>query len=426
MVTIKEWKARGGKLPGEKGFDIEAVKKDVEVTKRKKIEKRKVSKAPKPITVGPSTPIDKKTLLTDTPQQIFDLNFTEEQVKGIKSAGGHLPKAIQEAVAAGEYNIVEDVSQSSQIQTTGLTSIGFSGGTLSGMFAKKIVAKGLKPVIGKIGKIIGKPATNTVTQKLSQNWLIKLITGANTKTITSLNPATGMETVRIITTNAGVSPTKIAAIITMGGIGAVGSKAWSDHLTVDNLIGSLDIAARDATEQAVWETDPVRKAELLALAKEAREMKKDVLDYSTWEQILRWTPLGVSAAAARIVASAPLTSHINDKINESILNQQTPEELQAEKDASFQAGLDITHAKSIANEKKIIALRAQAKDVTDEKEIAVVIKSIKFWEEKRERDEKSAREEAEWLGEYWLEYDILKDKADQNRRPSNLNFGLLG
>ena len=105
-----------------------------------------------------------------------------------------------------------------------------------------------------------------------------------------------------------------------------------------------------------------------------------------------------------------------------------------------QASVDLTNQKKIETNAKINEENAKAAALQRElnleyqgqrreedlnAQLKATKDTIKFWEEKRERDEASARQETIWLAEYWLAYAKQKDKMAQDSRPSNLKFGLL-
>lgn len=419
MVTIKEFMARGGKVPGTKGVTMKSLKKDISRVKKRKPKKK--TTAPKPITVGPSTPIDRETLLKDTPQptqQKFKLNFTQDIAEGISSGKLKVSEEIRQAVEAGEFNVVSDISQATQTQTTGVTGIGITGGSLAGMFAnlagKGGVAKNLVTPTGKLVQTTLGTASafvvNTKTKGMVMSYAARLVAQFKKPPVVA-----GMLMIGIYTAiKESRSGEVLGKFVGMEeAVQMVGMPKWL----------SYEFASEVGTPEA-W-----------ALFEESRELERALLeDQEMWDEVISKIPWANALRGLEKFRAAGIASGlIWDKLAEMRKYQQdnnlTEDDMyrigREEKKANDIAVIDYYNTERIINEKEVLALKAEADDEEDAETLKILKETIQFWEDKRERDEKSAREETKWNAEFWLAYQKLKDKIASDSKPSNLNFGLI-
>ena len=366
--------------------------------------------------------------LEATPTTFPDFSF--EQIEKIKSGTLKANPEVTAAVMSGELigrspaergvTPLEHTKAFLGIESLGIEHylVALSGIGSLGRAGTK--AKGATQ-IGKLTK--GTVAANTKTTRLSTNWLMKIITGTNSKTVTTVDAITGVARTSVVTTRSGMEVARIAALIGGGVVGTVGTKAWAQHLRVDNLIGSLSIAARDA-----------RQAGLIDEAERAQAMLDDVLDQSTWDVILsNIAGINVLAITTKIIKQSILTNEINRKINDDIRLQQETGETEDDKWARIKqeeadqdkASIDYynTERKKMFRWEEEARRAERAAKRTDEKKARN--EDARFWAEQAELQRKLEAEERIAIANFWIAYRKAAQIAANDSRPSNLNFGLL-
>ena len=202
-----------------------------------------------------------------------------------------------------------------------------------------------------------------------------------------------------------------------------------------------------------------------SLVDEAEKAKYEILDLSTWEKIIRFTPAAFILINKKIqgaVAGAAVTTKIiedkkkqqeegtteadywderreeqaeQDKAAVDYYNEQrkimvdweneAKLAVEREKQDIFEAGAKRTRAAELglAGEKQAIfeasAARTRAANIKAREEEAA------FWRKERAKQSQMEAEDRKAIADFWLAYRKEVLKLANDNRPSNLNFGLL-
>jgi len=225
-------------------------------------------------------------------------------------------------------------------------------------------------------------------------------TAAQTKKLlTESGEKVGMSTIRAVTT---------ASLI----IGAIGTYPWAGHLKLDNVIGGLSIAIRDANEAGDIEG-----------AEEAQQKLDDVLNPSLWTEIIGLIPYAnVLQEVKRGMGAAQTYAAIQSKITEDIkIKQETGQsdndywdnrrKEQAEQDRA---------AVDYYNEQRKLMVKWEREAADDKRD-----SDAKFWRKEREKQMQAEAEDRQAIADFWEQYKLEMQKMQANSRPSQLNFGGL-
>ena len=238
------------------------------------------------------------------------------------------------------------------------------------------------PQVGKSAEVVGTFTKNVMSPKVTASWIQKL--GSHLK-----------------------SPTAVAGYI----VASVGGIPWGAHLTVDNLIGSLQIVIRDADKAGLYEE-----------ADAAQDMLDEVLDPTLWQKMLQVAPLGIPViyAAARIVKTAIMSAGIHKMIRaekrEQIATGTTDDDLFDKRIEDRAAAAVIAEDASIAKYDKLYELRRQAQEDDRDEDAAI-------FDARMRANEKIRKQIRDETADFWLEYDKQKLKDDNTK--SHLNFGII-
>lgn len=434
MVTIKEWVAKGGKLPGEKGFDIEAVKEDVARTKRR----RRRRKREAAVVTTPPQPIPEPGM-----RQIAAVE------EGIKQTPAQVPLGATDVVTATDGTIsfraedglihIIDPTGMEYIEPPGMARPITSDDMLMivpGGIGKKVGQKALWTSANIVEANIGKLAlkgglakayqSNTKTARLIKNWLAKKLF-TTTKTVTSTNPATGKVTSTIISSVGGTKPLVIAGVV-------IGSLAW----VVEKSLGGKNFAgflgkeeAAQAAGLAIW---MAQGADDYDAYWAAREIQKDLLDPGKMNELSSYIPYKNVADGIVDYAEAALAAgEIMDQI---MLDKQTAEEkgesgpeywkrVNKQNDDREKALIDYYNEerkKQFDYEQAAYKASRKAQRAADKK---FYREQARYWARQRDLEREKEVEDRQALAEFWLNYRKMVARMNDDNRPSNLKFGLL-
>lgn len=263
--------------------------------------------------------------------------------------------------------------------------------------------------------------TNRIIQRLHKNAPNQIgKVGANTKLIKK-----GQRYAKRVV-KAMKQPKTVGPLIAAAIVGAIGFSAysypWAAHLDIDNIIPIYTMQERDLREMG---------ADDLADELAAGRMEFINKSQSNWEaQIPGWNILWrkkeeIKAIMAGEAAKKQAREDIENGIIESPSNVDWDEIRRKEEEAQKR----ITDYR-IEEEKKLLKFEEEAYD-RDMKEDA------EFWRNEREEQRKKEKEQLKWQRDFWKQYrkEIMEmerkqamelNKLYENKKPSQLNFGLLG
>ncbi len=173
-------------------------------------------------------------------------------------------------------------------------------------------------------------------------------------------------------------------------------------------------------EQKFLITDAVRTGDW-SLVDEAEVAKYEVLTLSTWEKILRLSPLSFLLINKKIqgaLAGAKITSKIIDDKKKQQEEGTTEEDYWSER--RKEQAEDDKAAIDYYNEQRELMIeweREAKKDARNE--------DAAFWRKEKVKQRKLEAEDRKAIADFWLEYKKETIKMASDNRPSNLNFGLL-
>lgn len=309
--------------------------------------------------------------------------------------------------------------------------------------------KGIDTGIRKMGANL-----NPENKKKMMDWVMGLWNKLSTKVVRQqvFDEKTGRMTSKIIANTPAVN-VRSAAVVAAWTVGTLvtvtasvmGSKAWADHLDVDNLLGNLNMVERDARQAAIYETDPAKKQELLDISDEAGQTIRDIASppEGFWEHFLAWFPgINVMAKATEIRREGAWAQtkiqmirdleRMDDAgMDEESKRLKTEETiLEAKKNHN-----DYYNSERLRVEKEILDMKAMAASSERDLEKQFYEEAARTWEEYGRQKRKEEEKDRIAIAKFWLEYKILAAQIEsRNKRgtylsdyetPSALGFGLL-
>ena len=398
MASIKDYVKKGGKLPGQEGFNKEAIQKDVNKRKQERASKAKqqtkkavVHKSVVTPTLGQNEfiPSTGGTSTAQTPEA----QFTQESVDLIKSGKAYVSKETQSIVDRDAFGIVTDKSQETQTEKTNALVIGagsFGTGAIKTAVPslEKLVASQTLLKVGTTGvtstatSTASKIAVNTFTKKATTTWLSKLATATT-------NPAFIVSTL----------------------IGTIGSYPFAGFIKEEALQTS-GFAVKTALDNG-----DVQGAE------EALELQKEILDPGMWGQILEKVPYAnVLVKLKDFYEAARLKLTIDEKVvSDMKIQQETGEtddvkwaRVKQEQSDQEQANIDYYNQER----KKLLQWEREAEEQQRNEDAA-------FWKKQREDQSRQEAADRQAQADFWAAYKKESAKQYADSRPSKLNFGLI-
>ena len=147
---------------------------------------------------------------------------------------------------------------------------------------------------------------------------------------------------------------------------------------------------------------------------EAAAARDDLLDYSNWEEILRWTPASIIIGFQKKLEGLRRSGELLDTL---AINQEAGRGMadeQEQEDNDYQANTDYYNRERINTEIEIQRIRAEG-------DTARLKRALDYEKELMKLEEADRKA----IAEFWLNYHELKRKISADNSPSNLNFGLL-
>lgn len=257
-------------------------------------------------------------------------------------------------------------------------------------------------------------------------------------------------------------------------VGAISTWAWDSHLKVDNLLGTLQITARDARKQGYVEE-----------AQELDAALDDVTNPSFYREVRAKLPFwNIYERGIEIVEAAALVKNINHQIDEENLykqengltendmwdirnkkkfdaelflqqnynenrarmfeyEQEAIRESQAISQARNMEEIDYYNQEAESQQqrqharekyeidyynKKQSESRKEQRDFLNETrraEIKARNEDAEFWRKEREKQYEREAEDRKAMADYWTQYRKQIAQQEDDSRPSNLKFGLL-
>lgn len=361
-MTIGDYVKKGGKLPGEKGFDANAIQKDVDKRKKEKEAATQQKAVVQPSPVKPTFE-----------QNEFIPN--KEQPQGFSQA----------EQPTQQPNILQKYFKTDQplSNRTGMMVVGINPFTFGGTTATSTLAKiGTSGVTKTATSTASRIATNTATRAATASWLSKLATYAK-------NPA----------------------VIVTGLMGAIGSYPFSGFIK-EEALQTLGFAVNTATRNG-----DIAGAEL------ALKQQSEILDPTLWDEIINKIPYANILTNLKDFYSAARTKlAVDSQYVEDMKIQQATGETEDQKWARVnqqqadqeKANIDYYNEQR----KQLIEWERQA---AQEQRNA----DAKFWAKEREKQRQKEKEDREAIAKFWEEYRKKAAKAAEDNRPSKLNFGLI-
>lgn len=289
-----------------------------------------------------------------------------------------------------------------------------------------------KTASGALGKIpssaqLGKVTTNTKTIAQTNSFFKRILT--STREVKSTNPKTGIVTTRIVETT---DPIKVATVV--GGITAIiGTYPWAEWAQGE-AIESINFASAKALATG----DP-------EIIRQFQEETNAVLDRNFWEKIARVLP-GTNLITGFLNKWNALEAQwkVNNKLlNDALIQQATgesendkwarvrQEEVESEKlvidyyneqrKLIVEWELEAKAAAQIAQSREY----ASGQEDTRAAEIKARNEDAAFWAAQAAKQRELEAEDRIAVAEFWIAYRKAAQKAQDEQRPSNLNFGLL-
>ena len=256
--------------------------------------------------------------------------------------------------------------------------------------AAGILRAGTRVVVGQItgataakadilaitGTAAGQIATNTVTQKLTSNLLVK----------------------------AGFT---VAAVFMIEKIASTYPFA---KFEISEALQALGIARWQATEAGRGD-----------LVEGLDQLQEEILNPEGWENVISKTPYIniIRAAQKNIDAAVASTAVFNKLIKDKEENPEEDFEARLTRIREEELEMDKANVDYYNDErKKMLKFEEEAAD-RDMKEDA------KFWAAERAKQRKKEAEDRQAIADFWSAYRKTAQRLNDNSRPSNLNFGLL-
>ena len=303
-----------------------------------------------------------------------------------------------------------------------ITKIGASkipGLSLPQSFARIPYNKIIKPV-SQIGKtIVSKtgtvaPVQTTVKQAgIIKKLLTKIIT--NKKTITVTNSA-GEVSEQVITSTGWKAPLAVVGI-------TIAAAGW----VIEKSIGGQNFGKFIGVEESSQAAGIAVSTAMYAGDEEnyykARALQKDILSNESINEIGKMPYKNVADS-------------LNNYARDVLAAGEIMDDVMANKFANGEANTTEFWAQyaedKYTSERALIELQDMKIKAGEDRAVEARDEDAEFWREYREEAEKSAREETEWQGNYWLNYKKMAlalekeaQKAREESTPSSLNFGLL-
>lgn len=401
--SIAEYVAQGGALPGAKGFDVEAVKKDVA---RRKSSSSKSSYKP-PIGASAISAFEAGLPEGDPTinKNIFDPNANITLKEGFKMiTDNKYIRAIQDFVdasgarearekrARGELLSPEEERAANDI--SGRLIFG-SGGTvtLTASTFSKLNTAGVKHIVGKApGLITNNIPVNTKTIKLTTKIIAKAFS-------------------------------KKAVAFYGAWMASVGMGIWANAEAPEGIIfPTTKFLIPEAQRTGDW-------TEVNA----ANELAAEASDMNIWEKIISWSPAGVIPGAInKLKGNAEGVKILTKYTNDQQIKQETGQtEAEYWKQRNIEQAEQEKNAVDYYNEQRKLqvkweqdAYNASRKAQRKEDRKAYEAEA-EYWAKQKELEREKAEADRIAIAEYWLEYRKLAQKISDDNRPSALNFGLI-
>ncbi len=394
MGTIKDWIKRGGKLPGQKGFDVKAVEEDVA--------KRKAEA--QPVTTQEAAPTASQNIVQQAQQQPQLLDILGRPIpiapvalppesfgEGIK-LDPNRPRGMQnvadtfravfgpERIQANTNNLILNYGLEAASNNPLTTALVVAGGVvgLSQAFGKTAAATGFSNVYPGANVALKGHAINSATTRLTGKMLGKV--------------GFTMAAAAFIASSVGTYPfAKFEIVEGLDKIGYARTRAMGE--------GRFDLV--DALNQ----------------------LQDEILNPEGWDAILQKIPFAnVYNSVTQNIKAAEASRQVFDKLIEDektkIETGQTDAELRKknkeEEDNMFR-------------ETTKFRLELEAEYAENEREARENQRNddAKFWANERAKQRKKEAEDREAIAIFWNEYRKKKQQIAEDNRPSNLNFGLV-
>lgn len=272
--------------------------------------------------------------------------------------------------------------------------------TAVGLGLGALIAGGGIPLADKAG-FLGRTtgaASPAAASKAATAAAVKEMGGAGLYTVNANTLAsTGSLLAKVRITPAG------AAIL----IGAIGTYPFQGFIK-EEALQTLSFGIKSAIQSGN-----------LDLADEATAQVDEILNPSTWDQIISTIPYANVVAKLKDFYDAARTKNaIDKKIIEDMRMGESEDEkwerLRQEEAEQNQAAIDYYNEQR----KLIVQWELEAKQAQRDKDAA-------FWAAERAKQRKLEEEDRQAIADFWIAYRKEVYKLQQDNRPSNLNFGLL-
>ncbi len=158
-------------------------------------------------------------------------------------------------------------------------------------------------------------------------------------------------------------------------------------------------------------------------AEKALEARKEILNPDLWEKIISAVPIANSIKQLKDYFSIAQTAvSIDEKLIEDMKIQQQTGETDSDKwkrineEKAIQEKVQVDYYNS--ERKKLLEWEREAEKNARNEDAA-------FWRKEREKQAKKEAEDREAIAKFWEAYKKEAAKQAEDRRPSNLNFGLI-
>ena len=204
-------------------------------------------------------------------------------------------------------------------------------------------------------------------------------------------------------------------------MGALGSYPWASHLNIDNVIGPLMIARRDAREAGDKEAEQI-----------ANDMLNDVQNPDLWDKIQEGMPYwnvihqarqGADVAAATTAMFDMIDKHMTDGV---ITDDGVDwDRVRADEEAS-QKRIQDHYAQSTIQIQGYLAQLEQVKlNQQADYWSTQRAEEYSYWKKQLDYQSKKEKEDAQALADIWFKYRKKIYELQDANRPSNLSFGLI-